>query len=242
MLRRGKLAGFGCLMLALAGCSGGGGVGAGSSSTAATSASRAPTASGGGDPAGTLPDATVTWLPDGTTVQDPRDAPSLVDRYAPACVGHPIPGSAPYSGTSHPLVIVGPVEGSDFSPPLLGESLWETGLTRAPAQLHPTRTGQVQLVACVQRTEVPAGTCGVVQRMDGVSGELKRAAEVAVVRVVAASTTQEISRRTYREAPFACGQLGVMVSGDPPWTRRGPHVDSVTAMPFLVQVATGPAR
>jgi hypothetical protein len=220
--------------------------GASRTSTPPSSTTATPTSSPTSAPAGSL-----DWSEDlldagGTPARD--SAVRLVETFSPVCGGARVRG-ATYAGQLHPMVLVGPSEdpiGNQWESTVAQspEFTTETGHS-VPAALRPRTSTQVQLVACVTETQVPASSCGVYTRSsDGTSGELRRTKGRVTVRVRTVTTGVEIGRQTFDRSASRCPTTasGPVASGQPPWVLDGETPEVKDAFTFLNGFLTGSPR
>lgn len=205
-----------------------------------------PTSSPTSAPAGSLDWSEDLLEAGGTPARD--SAVRLVEMFSPVCRGSRVMG-ATYAGQLHPMVLVGPSEdpiGNQWESMVAQspEFAVETGHS-VPAALRPRTSTQVQLVACVTETQVPASSCGVYTRgSDGTSGELRRTRGRVTVRVRAVTTGAEIGRRTLDRSASRCPTTasGPVASGEPPWILDGEMPGVKDASTFLSSFLTGSPR
>lgn len=157
----------------------------------------------------------------------------LFGEYSRACSGFPVDTSAPYAGATHPVYI------SEY-----GLGGYENQLADSdspPPWSQPAFAEDFQLVACVEKTQTTVGpSCGIYTRSDGVSGELRRTSYDVSVRIVVATTGEELEGTTLA-GPFPDCPVESTVQGDPPWTMQGAAgLDQV--LQYVAAFTTGPPR
>ena len=173
------------------------------------------------------PKPTPVPTPSPTPVPTPSPVPTVTTqelRFA-CSKGTPIPATAKYAGTVHPLVVVY----HDDKAWILDNDVYDINAK----WYGDDWPGPIQLVVCDSlQKAVRVGSCGSYKRKsDGVVGQIVRYRYTEVVRVVIARTGKTLQSKTYYGSTPACkSTLSIPASGPPPWKIFGDDVDAVAAI------------
>jgi hypothetical protein len=150
------------------------------------------------------------------------------DELIAACAsGTPIPEAVKYAGAVHPLVEVFAQE-SGYPGGWLVDDRTNIPVTDAIDNkwLNDSWPSPIQLVVCIPVVQVQkVDSCGTYTRQsDGMTCELVLYRRSYVVRVVVASTGNDLQSKTLYGDTLTCSS-NYEVGGDPPWEVDGPYPD-----------------